>query len=232
MALQDDIKKRANEIFGTTFTERQGRKVPTPAEVAQGNAAVELNPATVLYGDLTGSTALVNGYKWWFAAQVYKAYLYCAARIVNAEDGWITSYDGDRIMGVFIGDSQCDQAIRAALKINWAVINIVNPAIKEKWPDNAYPVSQVVGIDKSVIRAVNAGARGDNDIVWVGPAANLAAKLTERKERRTWITKAVYDAASQNCKVGGTEKKSMWISDTWPEQADATIYGSGWTWSV
>ena len=206
--------------------------MPDPSEVAQGNVAVQLDPATILYADLTGSTALVDGYKWWFAAQVYKTYLYCCARIVNNEGGWITSYDGDRIMGIFIGNDQCDQAIRAALKINWALHNVVNPARTAKYPSNVYTVSQVVGIDKGPIWAVNAGARGDNDIVWVGPAANYAAKLTARKGKPTWITKAVYDGASDNGKIGGTEKKNMWTSDTWPERENATIYGSGWTWTV
>lgn len=228
MALIDDLKTRTNDIFRAEFTTRQGRKVPEPKDVAQGNEAVGLDPATVLYADLTGSTALVDGYYWWFAAKIYKAYLYSAARIVNGEGGWITSYDGDRIMGVFIGDDQCNQAIRAALKINWAVHNIINPAIREKWPKSPYSVSQVVGIDKSIIRAANAGARGDNDIVWVGPAANHAAKLTERKfEQRTWITKAVYDAAGQTSRYGGTPSQSMWTS-----HENATIYGSTWWWQV
>jgi len=38
------------------------------------------------------------------AAEIYKTYLHCAAKIIRSEGGSITSYDGDRIMGIFIGD--------------------------------------------------------------------------------------------------------------------------------
>jgi class 3 adenylate cyclase len=52
----------------------------------------------------------------------------------------------------------------------------------------------VVGSDVSSLRAARIGVRGGNDIVWVGHAANYAAKLTELNlEESTWITKDVYD---------------------------------------
>src|SRR4051812_36873707 len=60
------------------------------------NDAVEID-GTVLYADLAESTPLVKGYKDWFAAEVYKNYLYCAARIIRLRGGVITAYDGDRV---------------------------------------------------------------------------------------------------------------------------------------
>ena len=38
------------------------------------------------------------------AAEVYKSYMACAVRIIKDEDGSITAYDGDRVMGIFIGN--------------------------------------------------------------------------------------------------------------------------------
>ncbi|WP_246777033.1 hypothetical protein [Microvirga sp. VF16] len=49
---------------------------------------------------MSGSTSFVHDDTWTLSAEIYKTYLYCAARIVRAEGGAITSYDGDRIMGV------------------------------------------------------------------------------------------------------------------------------------
>ena len=66
-----------------------------------GNDGVNL-AATVLYADLSGSTRLVDTKKATFAAEVYKTYLACAARIVKNEGGAVTAYDGDRVMAVFI----------------------------------------------------------------------------------------------------------------------------------
>src|SRR5207248_4620847 len=100
------------------------------------NDAVKLD-ATVLYADLSASTGLVDGYKQHFAAEIYKAYLHCAAKIIRSEDGVITAYDGDRVMAVFIGTSKNTSAARSALKINWAVKNIVNPALKDQYSDTS-----------------------------------------------------------------------------------------------
>jgi class 3 adenylate cyclase len=51
-----------------------------------------------------------------FAAEIYKTFLHCAAKIIRSEDGVITAYDGDRIMAVFIGNAKNTSAVRAALK--------------------------------------------------------------------------------------------------------------------
>ena len=64
-----------------------------------GNDAVKLE-GTVLYADLDDSTKLVDTMSPEFAAEVYKSYLVCAARIIRDQGGVITAYDGDRIMAV------------------------------------------------------------------------------------------------------------------------------------
>src|SRR5262249_12140307 len=156
---------------------KQGRVVPEPGSLALSNQAIELSAATVLYADLDGSTAMVEAKKWQFSAEIYKAFLYCAARIIRSEGGAITSYAGDRIMGIFLGDAGPNSAARTGLKINWAVKNIVNPLITSGWADSTHKVRHTVGIDRSDLRAARTGVRGDNDIVWVGSAANHAAKL-------------------------------------------------------
>ena len=92
--------------------------------------------------------------------EIYKAYLVCAARIIRSLDGHriIRSLDGhitayDRIMAVFISNSQTSNAAKCSLQINWAVKNIVNPSLKKQYPQGDYAVKQVVGIDTSEIRA-------------------------------------------------------------------------------
>lgn len=233
MALADDIKVEVTRIFRDQWSTRNGQVVPEPEDISLGNEAVEFERATVLYADLSGSTAMVDAKKWWFAAEVYKTFLYCAAKLVRGEGGSITSYDGDRIMGVFVGDYQCTHAARCGLKINYAVQHIVNPALTARYPDANYAVKQVVGIDISSIRASRTGVRGGNDIVWVGRAANYAAKLTDLDlAQRTWITEAVYNRVNDVAKFGGEQKESMWKKFKWSQHGDMTIYGSTWTWRV
>lgn len=220
-------------IFKEAWATRAGQKVPEPSDLKLGNDAIEFDAATILYADLTGSTKLVDAQGWTFAAEIYKAYLHCAATIIRSEGGAIVSYDGDRIMGVFIGKTQATPAAKAGLKINYAVQKIINPALAAQYPNNPFNVSQVVGIDTSPIRAARTGVRGDNDLVWVGRAANYAAKLTELKlDERTWMTKATFDRLAEDAKLGGQNKQPMWKLYNWTQMNNQPIYGSTWRWSV
>jgi class 3 adenylate cyclase len=232
MGLLEDLQSECRGIFSAQWSTREGQVVPEPAALKLSNDAVYFKRATVLYADLMGSTQLVDGRSWHRAAEVYKAYLYCAAKMIRAEGGTITSYDGDRVMGIFIGDPQCTPAARCALKLNYVVQKVLNPAFKQEYADESLVISQVVGIDVSSINAARTGVRGGNDIVWVGRAANYAAKLCDLRTdgMRTWITKAVHDSLSSELK--STNGAAMWKSYQWSQNNNQPVYGSTWTWSV
>jgi len=231
MSLKDEITEMVSKIFWDQWTERDGRVVPEAEDVPLGNEAVKFESATVLYADMSGSTALVDSNAWYFAAEVYKTYLYCAARIITNEGGTVTAYDGDRIMAVFIGDSPNSSATRAALKINYGRIHIIMPLLQKKYPLETFDLKHVVGIDRSSLRAARTGARGANDLVWVGRAANYAAKLTTLPDTHpTWITKDVYDRLTDDLKT--TDGKPMWEIMTWTAMNSMTIYRSIWYWPI
>jgi class 3 adenylate cyclase len=229
---EDSLTTYVKKVFRDAWTEREGKVVPEASDLILGNEAVHFDRATILYADLSGSTKMVETKKWEFATEIYKTYLHCATKIIRDEGGVVTSYDGDRVMGVFIGKSQTTPAARAGLKINYAVQKIINPAMHAQY-NTDYDVVQVVGIDTSEIRVARTGARGDNDLVWVGRAANYAAKLTELKlSERTWVTKEAYDHMLDDAKMGGNPKQNMWKAYDWTEMGGHKIYGSTWRWSV
>lgn len=232
MPLGDDLQAEVKKIFATAWSIRDGRKVPEPVDVKLGNDAVRI-AGTVLYADLVASTALVDTKRDTFSAEIYKTYLHCAAKIIRSEGGIITSYDGDRIMAVFIGDSKNSTAARTALKINYAVRNIINPAIKIQYKQSTYEVRQTVGIDTSELFVAQTGIRGSNDLVWVGRAANYAAKLTsEPPYTPTWITGDVYKMLSDESIFGGSDNKNMWRAWRWTDMNDIPIYSSSYWWKV
>ena len=230
MALGDDLRAEVRKIFQEQWTKRPGRTVPESDDLGLGNDAVTLE-GTVLYADLDESTKLVDSWKSWFAAEIYKTYLVCAARIIRSEDGVITAYDGDRIMAVYIGDSKNSHAARTALKINFAVDKVINPAIADLYPESGYSVNHSVGIDTSDLFVARTGIRGSNDLVWVGRAANYAAKLSGRRGPASQITAEVYDQLPESCIVGSNGRK-MWIQATAPEIGHKKIYTSTWIWKV
>lgn len=233
MGLLKDLQDHAAQTFREQWTTRAGQVVPSPTDLKLSNDAVEFERATVLYADLTGSTNMVDTLGWQKAAEIYKTFLFCSGKIIRDSGGVITSYDGDRVMAVFIGSTQTSDAAICGMKINWAVQSVVNPALSKQYAGNSFTVSQVVGIDTSSIRAARTGVRGDNDIVWVGRAANYAAKLTEIKlPQRTWITEDAYNRLRDEAKFGGNPKQNMWKQFSWTQQNDIPVYGSTYWWAV
>lgn len=234
MALEDDIRAKAVNTFTDLWPQRTGIVVPDGRTITQGNDFIELPRATVAYADLDQSTALVDAKPWWFAAEVYKTFLYAAARIFRAEGGTITSYDGDRVMAIFLGADQCVNAVKAAMKLNKAVKLVIQPALTQRYADKyPYQIRHTVGIDVSTIRAAQAGTRGDNDLVWVGRAANHAAKLNARSsELATWVTRDVYVALDNSTwyNNGISTGTIMWMAHDAPEVPGGKAYGSNYHW--
>ena len=227
MTLRTELEDYVSKTLKENWSTRDGRVVPETDDVALGNEAVTLD-ATVLYADLAKSTQLVKGHKWWYAAEIYKSFLYSASRIIRAHNGAITAFDGDRVMAVFIGDAKNSNAAKTALRINWAVNDIIRPSVKSQYPDTDYVLRHRVGIDTSEIRVARAGVRGSNDLVWVSNAANNAAKMAALPTTyASYITAAVYGRLSEEAKL--SEGKTMW-TDLGTADLGYRIYGSSWQW--
>lgn len=231
VALKDDLTTEIAQIFTEQWTKRDGTVVPDENSLRLGNDGIDIN-ATVLYADLSESTKLVDNYKNFFAGEVYKAFLRSAAKIIRSEGGSITAYDGDRVMAVYLGDMKNTSAARTALKINWACKYLIQPAIAKRYTSNTYTLFHTVGIDTSPLRVARTGIRGANDLVWIGRAANWAAKLcTLPHDHATWITKSVYDMLANEVKIG-QDGRNMWEERSWTAMNNASIYRSNWWWSL
>jgi class 3 adenylate cyclase len=205
------------KAFDTTNTPRAGIT----------NLAIE---GTVLYADLTDSTGLVNSFKDWFAAEIYKCYLVAACHIIRNNGGSITAFDGDRVMAVYIGDLKNSSAAKTALQISF-IVKEINSAIKKRYPNTAYQIRQAIGIDTTNLFIAKTGIRNSNDLVWVGRAANYAAKLCGLVDGAysIFITESVFNRLSDETKSGGNPKRLMWEKSFWQEHS-LTIYKSNWSW--
>ena len=190
----NEITSEITQIFRTNWSVRNGGKVPEPQDIKLGNDAVKIN-ATVLYADLKESTKMVNEYKKTFSAEVYKSYLIACCELIKNNDGVITSFDGDRVMAVYIGESKNTNAVKTALQINYMVQKVINQKIKDVYENTTFEIKQVVGIDTSELFVARTGIRGDNDLVWVGNAANMAVKMCAIRDGNllTLISNFVYE---------------------------------------
>jgi class 3 adenylate cyclase len=118
------------------------------------------------------------------------------------------------------------------LQINYVVSQIINPKLKTRYSDQNYQIRQVVGIDTSKLFVARTGIRGTNDLVWVGRAANYAAKLSNINEPgySSYITDDVFQLMLDEAKYGGTENFLMWESRRF-DKLGINIHRSHWSWN-
>jgi class 3 adenylate cyclase len=226
-----EILSEVKSILSGAWQLNPARTVPDLERVGlKGNHGVQIE-GTVLYADMADSTKLVDTYKSEFAAEIYKSFLLASCRVIAAEGGDITAFDGDRVMAVFVGDLKNTNAVKTAMKIHFMVKQI-NAAIVAQYPNSSFVLAHSIGIDTSNILVAKTGIRNHNDLVWVGSAANHAAKLAALNEAGypTLITESVYKKLNASVKLGGTNKVDMWERRTWIATGK-TIYRTNFWWT-
>ncbi|HEY4964155.1 MAG TPA: adenylate/guanylate cyclase domain-containing protein [Candidatus Saccharimonadales bacterium] len=174
--------------------------MPTSETITLRDGAVEID-ATYVYADLGNSSGLAQIMKKEVTAKIMRSYLAIATRTLRYYNGFIRSFDGDRVMGIFVGANKETSAVRAALAINWAAYDLLKPKIGATWTDvlGAWKFDHGIGIDTGMAMLVRGGVRNDNDIISIGSAPNVAAKLSEiRDKKNIMITQAVYTAMSND----------------------------------
>lgn len=236
MALIDALRKDVDDVLSARWSIRSGLVVPSTSKVQLSGGGVRLT-ATMLYADLADSTELAMNYDRRVAAKVFKCFLACSSRLIKSCGGEVRSYDGDRVMGVFLGQGQNAAAVHCALNINYAFQELIVPKLLAKYPSlrsGPYKLAHSVGVDTSEVLVVRGGVHRSNDLLWVGRAPNIAAKLSGIRQRpyHTFITEAIYrDLASAYRK--GPKGESMWRRRSWAEvEGLDVLYRSKWSLGV
>lgn len=237
MAFKDDVKSGITEVLDATWAIREGQVVPETDDVTLRNGAVQVD-AAYLYADLAASSDLAQKLDKEVAAKIIRAYISAASRILLNRGGAIRSFDGDRVMAVFIGGSKNTSAVRSALAINWAVWQVIWPKVKRRWPKitNYYSMDHGVGVATGEALIVRGGVRNNNDLISVGGAPNLAAKLSDlRSSKELYIDSAVYEGMNDSVIYEDEETKR---ADMWSRYGEMklggekySIYYSGHTWA-
>jgi class 3 adenylate cyclase len=214
MTLSEDLKSKVRQVMESQWSVKQANTVPYASSLTLTGIVAKLD-ATVVYADMRSSSKLVDELSQRAAGKIYQAFLYSLARIITSNGGEITAYDGDRVMGIFIGDSKETMATKSALMINYAVSNILRPMLEGHFKSLGWPgfqISHCVGIDTGSFLAVKAGLRDANDIVWIGRPPNLAAKLSEVRQinQSTYISNEVFMALDSWIKISSVNKVPLW----------------------
>jgi adenylate cyclase len=236
MAIADDLKSDINGALNFNWDMRDGQVVPSTADVALAGGGVNFL-ATMLYADLADSTGLAMWDKR-VAARIFKAFLSSCSRLIKANDGFVRSFDGDRVMGVFLGPMKNTNATKCALQINWVFREVLMPKFHARFEgvrNGSHPLAHTTGIDTSDVLVARGGVRNDNDLVWVGRAPNIAAKLSGIREApyATFITGEVYDMLANEAKFAASGAgPNMWESRTWANQPVTRVFRSHYLWRL
>ncbi|WP_079635472.1 adenylate/guanylate cyclase domain-containing protein [Mycobacteroides abscessus] len=223
VGFKDECTAAVRDIVTTEFNTRVARVVPKTEDITQKDGAVYIE-AAYLYADMADSTGMARDFEATDAAKIIRAYLHAVCRVLRDRGGAIRSFDGDRVMAIFTGDCAADDAVDAALRITWVVAEIVhaqlsfhNDAYWQQWNDNDWRVRHRTGIAIGQALIVRAGVRDNSDLVSIGDAPNIAAKLSDYKGGGTTIiTDEVWDKLKyRNCyavnsQSDNTEELPMW----------------------
>lgn len=235
MAIKDDLTADVDSTITTPWNIRDGRVVPGTDGVALKGGAVKLS-AAYLYADLANSSLMAKTLHSSVTAKILKAFLSTSTRLIRHKGGTVVSFDGDRVLGIFVGNTKVSDAAECALKIHWAVKYLIRPKFENKFSTVAnapFQISHGVGIDSGDVLIVRAGARNANDLISIGRGPNLAAKLSDIRdgEFKTFLTRSSYDVMIKSSKIS-SDGRNMWTVGTYDYKGESVdIVKSGWTWT-
>ena len=233
MVSENEIKNEILNIENSKWNIQDSENVPKTENLSMTGSVVRFE-GTVLYADMKRSSSLVDELSNVVAGKIYQAYHRSVAKLIHSSGGQIAAYDGDRIMGIFVGRDKNTTAVNCGLNINYVVTKILRPMLEDSFrsiQNSGIKISHCVGIDTSQILAVKAGVRDANDIIWVGRAPNLAANLSEIRIDNfyTFISKSVFERVNVKAKFGGKNNQMIWTEFTHKYlKEEINIYGSGW----
>jgi class 3 adenylate cyclase len=231
MALVDDLKNKIAAYFKEKYEIKPTTIVPSTdySKLTFGNTALTAE-LTFLFIDIRKSSELHDTYGYEHAARIYQSFHDICLRIINSRDGNVRAFDGDRIMGVFSGESKNDNAVEAAMNIRWAISNILNSQFKP-----AYAISIGIGIETGLTLITKVGKGRDisnNDIVWVGKACNYASHMCSHATNCIHISSAIYNKIKEGNKT--SEGKNMWnlINLILKNGKTISCYKTTYSWSI
>ncbi len=219
MGIDDDISSDINRVRDATWNKRNGTQIPSVGDITLGTGAVEID-ATYLYTDMANSSRMAKTFDRRITAKILKSYLATSSRLIKHFGGEIMSFDGDRVMGAFMGDGKNTSAVQCSFAIAYAVTQLVRPAFENKYEtvkQAPFNIHHATGIDQGTVFIVRGGIYGSNGLISIGKAPNLAAKLSDLREGyyTTFVTKSVYDDADDSTKRWLNGSTNVWEERTW-----------------
>lgn len=215
MTLREEVDAALDDAKRSwTVVKQQGSSTTVPDSSDLTATTAKQISATYLYSDIQNSSGLMSISPTETVASVMSAFTKITVRIIRNHDGHIRSFDGDRVMGVFTGPNKMTRAVKAALKIDYAVNQLLDPMIRSQFGSiqrSDWHIRQMTGIATTEALLVKVGIRNNDDILSAGLAPAFAAKLSDLRDgdtHRTAVGAGTYNDLSDEAKF--SNGKNMW----------------------
>lgn len=130
MALLADLNAKVDAYSKQPYEIEETTIVPDTdnSKLTFGNKGLTCEYA-FLFMDIRKSSQLHETYGFTKAAKIYQSFHDINVRVIEENGGFVRAFDGDRVMGVFVGGMKNSNAVKAAMQIQWAIRNILNPKL-------------------------------------------------------------------------------------------------------
>ncbi len=236
MALKDEIEKMVDGYMNSTYEITDAYSIPDKNTLSLGATAKDLS-AIIMFIDIRESRLILGDHKRLFAIRAHKSLLYIASKCVRNEDGHIRSFGGDSMFAFFKGENSEKRAVRCAMKIKSAVINILNPILESK---ESKEMDFGIGIARGDFLVAKSGVSGNEmyqDLIWIGWPMYHALEYGNKAKspRNIWISNNIYNTIKEDkSMVTGSDGNNMWVyeDDIKFSFGNFKVYKTSYSWSI
>ncbi|HEU5083251.1 MAG TPA: adenylate/guanylate cyclase domain-containing protein, partial [Acidimicrobiales bacterium] len=191
-------RQRLQELFGRHV----GHEVAALALERDADLGGESRPASVMFVDLVGSTAMAEVLPPGEVVATLNAFFDAVVDVVTSEGGWVNKFHGDGALAVFgvpghEPDHQ-ERALRAARRLCTCLAELA---------DEHPGLDAGIGVSSGTVVAGNVGSEERYEYTVIGRAVNQAARLTELAKDRPGRV-----LASGAAVQGAGSEKANWTS--------------------
>jgi adenylate cyclase len=238
MSLKDDIRNKVKSILDSEFSATDITYIPKidDTKLTFGNTGLRFE-ATTLFIDMRGSTLTLNKHNKTTVAKIHMSYFHAIARIANANNGHVRSFNGDSALIFFQGNTKLSlsNAVLTAMKIRYMLADGkdgINTLLK-KYSE----INFGIGIDHGQVLCTKVGVGGEHnrDLFWIGNSVNKSTRIGNKCESPNYIgiSNYIYENLIDRAKYGNhknyygqDEQVDMWnrSSFTYNEKTEEYYY--------
>ena len=173
------LRRNTSDLFGTYLGERTAHKI-LGGLTHRGDG--EDIRAAILYCDMRGSTSLTESLSRETYLDLLNDFFEHAAEPVQRSGGEVLKFIGDAVLAIFPleGDNENEATVNACTRAREAAQEIVRRVDSAPRRADRPHVQCAIGVHFGDVTYGNVGAQNRLDFTVIGPAANIAARLSSQ----------------------------------------------------